>query len=212
MKKILRIGIAIFLGVLLAGGIWSDVRAPQGESVTLHPPPTKDRFPLDEVQESAFVTDETPSPHVGSEQLDIDTTTVPTSTPNSCSNGESGDGNFVWPADNHTLSGNDYGAEHLGIDIAASEGAPVYAADSGIVTAMGNDETGYGNVIQIDHGNGYFTNYAHLSVIGVSMCQSVYAGQRIGAAGNTGNSRGVHLHFEVVQDGRPINPWLVLPE
>ena len=61
------------------------------------------------------------------------------------------------------------------------------------------------------NGNGYITNYAHLSVIGVSMCQSVYAGQWLGTAGNTGNSRGVHLHFEVVQDGQSINPWLVLP-
>ena len=183
-------------------------------------------FAPDEAQDSALVTGEIPSPLVGNDHLDISTATptdmdnlpdidptiVVTSTvTRSCSNGAVGNGDFVWPADNHYLSGNDYGAQHLGIDIAAGEGSPVYAADSGVVTAMGNDETGYGNVIQLNHGNGYFTVYAHLSVIGVSMCQSVYAGQWIGAAGDTGNSRGVHLHFEVVQDGWSINPWLVLP-
>ena len=130
----------------------------------------------------------------------------------SCPGGAVGSGAFVWPADNHFLSGNDYWSGHLGIDIAAGEGAPVYAADSGVVTmAQGGDNYGYGNVIQIDHGNGYSTVYAHLSVIGVSPCQSVYAGQWIGSAGNTGNSQGAHLHFEVRQGGGFINPWFVLP-
>ncbi len=130
----------------------------------------------------------------------------------SCPNGAVGSGAFVWPADNHYLSGNDYWSGHLGIDIAAGEGAPVYAADSGVVTmAQGGYNYGYGNVIQIDHGNGYSTIYAHLSVIGVSVCQSVSAGQWIGAAGNTGNSQGAHLHFEVRQGGGFINPWFVLP-
>jgi hypothetical protein len=143
---------------------------------------------------------------------DIAATSIAADTvPHSCSDGATGTGDFVWPADNHFLSGNDYEAWHPGIDIAAGEQAPVYAVDSGTVTAMGNDEAGYGNVILLDHGNGYITVYAHLSDIGVSMCQSVYAGQEIGAAGNTGNSRGVHLHFEVVQDGESVNPWFVLP-
>jgi murein DD-endopeptidase MepM/ murein hydrolase activator NlpD len=130
----------------------------------------------------------------------------------SCPGGAVGSGAFVWPADNHFLSGNDYWSGHLGIDIAAGEGAPVYAADAGVVTmAQGGDNYGYGNVIQIDHGNGYSSVYAHLSVIGVSPCQSVYAGQWIGSAGNTGNSQGAHLHFEVRQGGGFINPWFVLP-
>jgi murein DD-endopeptidase MepM/ murein hydrolase activator NlpD len=129
-----------------------------------------------------------------------------------CPGGAVGSGAFVWPADNHFLSGNDYWSGHLGIDIAAGEGAPVYAADSGVVTmAQGGDNYGYGNVIQIDHGNGYSSVYAHLSVIGVGVCQSVYAGQWIGGAGNTGNSQGAHLHFEVRQGGGFINPWFVLP-
>lgn len=129
-----------------------------------------------------------------------------------CSGGAVGGGGFVWPADTHSLSGNDYWSGHLGIDIAAGEGASVYAADSGVVTmAQGGYNYGYGNVIQIDHGNGYTSIYAHLSVIGVGLCESVGAGQWIGASGSTGNSQGAHLHFEVRQGGGFINPWFVLP-
>jgi len=129
-----------------------------------------------------------------------------------CPGGAVGSGGFTWPANEHSLSGNDYWSGHLGIDIAAGEGAPVYAADSGVVTmAAGGYNYGYGNVIQIDHGNGYSTLYAHLSNYFVGLCQSVSAGQQIGASGNTGNSQGAHLHFEVRQNGGFINPWFVLP-
>jgi murein DD-endopeptidase MepM/ murein hydrolase activator NlpD len=131
---------------------------------------------------------------------------------NACPGGAVGSGGFVWPADDRSLSGNDYWSGHLGIDIAAGEGASVYAADSGVVTmAQGGYNYGYGNVIQIDHGNGYSTIYAHLSVIGVGVCASVGAGQWIGASGSTGNSQGAHLHFEIRQGGGFINPWFVLP-
>ena len=137
--------------------------------------------------------------------------TSPTSQ-SGCPGGAVGSGAFVWPADNHFLSGNDYWSGHLGIDISAGQGAPVYAADAGVVTmAQGGDNYGYGNVIQIDHGNGYSTVYAHLSVIGVGVCDSVYSGQWIGSAGSTGNSTGAHLHFEVRKNGGFINPWFVLP-
>jgi murein DD-endopeptidase MepM/ murein hydrolase activator NlpD len=136
----------------------------------------------------------------------------PPSKLDSCSEEVIGSGVFVWPTENHFLSGNGYSAEHPGIDIAAGEGAPVYAADSGVVRLEGNDDSGYGNMIQIDHGNGYSTTYAHLSVIGVKACQSVFAGQWIGSAGNTGNSSGAHLHFEVTRDGSYIDPWSVLPK
>jgi murein DD-endopeptidase MepM/ murein hydrolase activator NlpD len=130
----------------------------------------------------------------------------------SCPGGPVGGGAFVWPADAHSLSGNDYWSGHLGIDIAAGEGAPVYAADSGVVTmAQGGYNYGYGNVIQIDHGNGYSTVYAHLSAYFVSVCQGVSAGQQIATAGSTGNAQGAHLHFEVRQNGGFINPWFVLP-
>jgi len=130
----------------------------------------------------------------------------------SCGGGAVGSGSFVWPAGNHFLSGNEYWSGHLGIDIAGAEGSPVYAADSGVVTlASGGWNGGYGNVIMIDHGNGYATLYGHLSQINVGVCQSVGAGQTIGAIGNTGNSFGAHLHFEVREGGGFVNPWYVLP-
>lgn len=128
-----------------------------------------------------------------------------------CSGGPVGGGGFIWPTANHFLSGNDFYAGHLGIDIAAGEGAAVYAADAGVVVkASGGWNGGYGNVIMIDHGNGFATLYAHLSQINVSVCQGVGRGTMIGLAGNTGNSFGAHLHFEVRQGGGFINPWSVL--
>lgn len=130
----------------------------------------------------------------------------------SCTGGAVGGGGFVWPTDNNFISGNDYWPGHLALDLSAGTGAPIYAADTGVVTmAQGGDNYGYGNVIQIDHRNGYSTLYAHLSVIGVGVCESVYAGQWIGASGSSGNSQGAHLHFEVRQGGGFINPWFVLP-
>jgi len=130
----------------------------------------------------------------------------------SCGGGLVGSGGFVWPAYNHYLTGNDYWSGHLAIDIAADTGATILAADTGVVTmAQGGWNYGYGNVIMIDHGNGYATLYAHLSQINVSVCQSVYQGQLIGLSGNTGNSFGSHLHFEVRRNGGHVNPWYVLP-
>jgi murein DD-endopeptidase MepM/ murein hydrolase activator NlpD len=129
----------------------------------------------------------------------------------SCGGGPVGSGAFIFPTGNHFTSGNDYYAGHLGIDLAAGEGAPVYAADAGVVTrADSGYNNGYGNVVMIDHGNGFVTLYAHLSQINVTVCQGVGAGTVIGAAGNTGNSFGAHLHFEVRQNGGFINPWNVL--
>lgn len=125
---------------------------------------------------------------------------------NSCGGGPVGSG-FGWPANSHVVSGNGYGPGHLGIDIQANEGDPVYAASAGVVTmAQGGWNYGYGNVVQIDHGNGYVTVYAHLSQINVSQCQGVGQGTLIGLAGNTGNSFGAHLHFEIRLGGSNINP------
>ena len=122
-----------------------------------------------------------------------------------------GSGFFIWPADNHYLSGNDFWSGHLAIDIATAMGAPIYAADSGVVVFAGWDSNGYGNVIMIDHQNGYHTLYAHLSTLYVSCGSSAYQGQVIGYAGSTGNSTGPHLHFEVRYLGGFLNPWTVLP-
>lgn len=125
--------------------------------------------------------------------------------------GAYGTGTFVWPAVNHYLSGNDYWSGHLGIDIAAGYGASIYAADSGVVVFAGPALGGYGNMVMIDHGNGYQTLYAHMSSVGVSCGASVLQGQYIGASGSTGKSTGPHLHFEVRYLGGFINPWFALP-
>jgi murein DD-endopeptidase MepM/ murein hydrolase activator NlpD len=126
---------------------------------------------------------------------------------NSCGGGPVASG-LGWPADVHSLSGNGYGPGHLGIDITAPEGSNVYAAGAGVVTmAQGGWNYGYGNVVQIDHGNGYVTVYAHLSQINVTVCQAVGQGTLIGLSGNTGNSFGAHLHFEIRVGGKNINPY-----
>jgi murein DD-endopeptidase MepM/ murein hydrolase activator NlpD len=122
------------------------------------------------------------------------------------------DNNFQWPTVNHYLSGNDFWSGHLGIDIAAGLGAPVWASAAGVVTmAQGGDNYGYGNVVMIYHGNGYSTLYGHLDQINVVPCQIVSSMEVIGYAGSTGNSTGPHLHFEIRSNGQFINPWSVLP-
>ena len=212
MKSIRHILIAILLGLLLALGSWQVVHAPHYEqayiSETAQGVTVESKNTPRPVVNTQFVGRVTAVP----EKPDIaSATATPDTETDSCTNGPVGSGTFIWPTDNHTLTGNDYGPGHPGIDLAAGEGSPVYAADAGVVIAEGNDAAGYGNVIQIDHGNGYLTVYAHLSVIEVRICQSVEAGQQIGAAGSTGNASGAHLHFEIAQDGFYINPWEVLP-
>ena len=125
--------------------------------------------------------------------------------------GAYGGGAFVWPAGNHYLSGNDFWSGHRGIDVAAGMGAGIYASDTGAVVYAGPIGGGYGNMVMIDHGNGYQTLYAHLSQVNVRCGVSVSGGQMIGLAGSTGNSTGPHLHFEVRYMGGFINPWQVLP-
>ncbi|MBM3151592.1 MAG: M23 family metallopeptidase [Chloroflexi bacterium] len=131
-----------------------------------------------------------------------------------CGGGAVGSGNFVWPTANHYLSGKNFSTtEHKAIDLAAAEGALIFAADHGvIVLAAGGWNYGYGNVLMIDHNNGFLTLYAHLSGFNVQLCQSVYAGSVIGYSGNTGNSYGAHLHFEIrAAGGGFYNPWSLLP-
>lgn len=94
---------------------------------------------------------------------------------------------------------------HAGIDIDAPHGAPVRAAADGTVVIAGY-QTGYGNTVVIDHGGGLATLSAHLSVISVRAGQTVSAGQLVGSVGNTGNSTGPHLHFEVRINGSPVDP------
>ena len=122
-----------------------------------------------------------------------------------------GSGAFIWPTNNHTLSGNDYWSGHLAIDIGLVTGDPVFAADSGVIMFAGWSTGGYGYVVAIDHGIGYQTLYAHLTSVNVSCGQSVHRGQLIAAGGSTGNSSGPHLHFEIRYQGGFVNPWYVLP-
>lgn len=102
--------------------------------------------------------------------------------------------------------GNRWGSVHEGIDIAVEEGTPVKAAECGTVTRVSENAGGYGKLIQIDHGYGVETVYAHLNEIKVTEGQSVSADTVIGLSGNTGRSTGPHLHFEIVENGAPLDP------
>ena len=130
--------------------------------------------------------------------------------PGACSiagGGLGGNGWFIWPAAVHTLSGNNFGPGHRGIDIAAGMGATIFAADSGVVVYAGWLDGGYGNFVVIDHLNGFITLYEHLDQISVSCGQNVSQGQQIGRSGTTGNSTGPHLHFEIRYGGAAVSPW-----
>jgi hypothetical protein len=131
----------------------------------------------------------------------------------SIADGAVGAGAFIWPANNHFLSGFDYSpsTNHNGIDIDGNTGDAVYAVDNGVVVYAGWNNWGYGNVVVINHGNGWQTLYAHLSAYNVGCGQSVYQGNVIGAIGNTGNSSGSHLHYEMLYNGTKVNPWDYMP-
>lgn len=130
------------------------------------------------------------------------------------SGGAIGYGAFIWPTRAHYLSGYDYSPDtnHYGIDIHGTLNEAVYASDAGVIVYAGWNDYGYGNLILIDHGNGWQTLYAHLNGINVVCGQSVGQGEVIGALGSTGNSSGPHLHFEIMssQYGK-VNPWNFLP-
>jgi len=127
--------------------------------------------------------------------------------------GPVGSGVFAWPVDPkfRRLVGDDFTPQHPGIDLGAPPGAPVYATDAGVVVYSNSTNGGYGNVVVVDHGNGYQTLYAHLSQLETYCGAQLQAGALVGLAGATGNVRGPHLHFEIrVPDGF-INPWNHLP-
>jgi murein DD-endopeptidase MepM/ murein hydrolase activator NlpD len=96
-------------------------------------------------------------------------------------------------------------AHHMGIDIDANTGDPITSAADGVVTYSAW-RNGYGNTIEVDHGNGFKTLYAHNSSNLVKVGDVVRAGQLIGKVGSTGRSTGSHLHFEVTLNGRQVNP------
>lgn len=117
-------------------------------------------------------------------------------------------GNFIYPVSGARLTshfGKRWGKTHTGIDLACSAGTPIKASDGGTVVYSGW-YNGYGNVIKIDHGNGFETLYGHNSKNAVSVGQKVAQGEVIGYVGNTGRSTGNHLHFEVIKNGVKYNP------
>jgi murein DD-endopeptidase MepM/ murein hydrolase activator NlpD len=118
-----------------------------------------------------------------------------------------GTGKFAWPVANRRITsgyGERWGSLHKGIDMVSSN-KNIMAADNGKVIFAGT-RSGYGNAIIIDHGNGFQTLYGHLSKISVKKGAIVEKGEVIGVMGNTGNSYGVHLHFEIHKDGKAQNP------
>jgi len=120
-----------------------------------------------------------------------------------------GTGKFAWPTQGY-LSQRFWGG-HQAIDIANRTGVPILAADDGYVVKAGRDTWGYGNQVVIDHGNGYYTLYAHLDTILVKAGDSVKKNQKIGTMGNTGRSTGPHLLSEVIYNGVRRNPQGFLP-
>jgi murein DD-endopeptidase MepM/ murein hydrolase activator NlpD len=119
-----------------------------------------------------------------------------------------GTGTYIWPVNGRCLT-QFYNGFHPAIDVSSSEGSPVYASDTGTVTyasfAAGTYYD-YGNLIVLNHGNGFETFYAHLSSIGVFPGQTVTQGELIGFTGNTGRSSGPHIHFEIRDHDFRINP------
>lgn len=100
--------------------------------------------------------------------------------------------------------------QHEGIDIAANKGSPVHSARSGHVIYADNKVRGYGKMVIVRHADSYTTVYAHLKEFAVKKGQFVSRGQLVGKVGKTGRSRGYHLHFEVRNDKRPVDPLLYL--
>ena len=126
-----------------------------------------------------------------------------------------GTGSFTWPCPSCTYITSRVGYRwhpvsgqwkyHSGLDIGAAYGASIVAADGGTITIAGVNG-GYGNCVMIDHGNGYYTLYGHMSSIAVSVGQSVSKGATIGYVGSTGVSTGPHLHFEIRQGTTILDP------
>lgn len=121
---------------------------------------------------------------------------------------------YLFPVPNSSEITQEYSAEHKAIDIAASNGSPVYAAEDGTVSYVqiwdgSYDTTGmmsYGHMVEIRHADGNTTLYAHLSEINVQQGEKVVRGQRIGRVGSTGNATGPHLHFEVITSEGKADP------
>ncbi|MDR2359832.1 MAG: peptidoglycan DD-metalloendopeptidase family protein [Oscillospiraceae bacterium] len=123
-------------------------------------------------------------------------------------------GQFIWPSDSTTITSG-FGARasptkgastyHKGVDVGAKHGSNIYASDSGKVV-IAEYSSSYGNYVMINHGDGRYTVYAHMSKISCKVGNSVTQGQVIGLVGSTGISTGPHLHFEIHTNGAAVNP------
>ena len=119
---------------------------------------------------------------------------------------------FLWPVSGPIRRGYATGAGyHDGLDIKAPAGTMVRAAAAGTVKFAGSETEQFGNLVVLDHGNGWFTAYGFLSRITVKPGAKVAAGERIGLVGETGLAKGTELHFEVRRDGKPVDPLDELP-
>lgn len=127
----------------------------------------------------------------------------------SASGDGSATGSFIWPTNGYISQG--FWSYHRGIDIANSIGTQIAASDGGYVQYAGWSSVGYGYMVQLNHGNGFSTLYAHLSYYYVDIGQYVSKGQVLGLMGSTGNSTGPHLHFEIRYGGGTQNPYSYLP-
>ncbi len=125
--------------------------------------------------------------------------------------GAVGFGTFVWPTTQHWLSGTDYRPDlnHYGVDFAGALDNGIFAVDAGVVVYAGWNDWGYGNLVVIDHGNGWQSLYAHQDKILVQCGQSVGQGQMIGLIGATGHATGPHLHFELSYKGAHVDPHTI---
>jgi murein DD-endopeptidase MepM/ murein hydrolase activator NlpD len=121
-------------------------------------------------------------------------------------------GQFIWPTSTHTrYISQGYRAYHKALDLNRLNGWGIYASSSGIVRTY-STRYGYGNYIDINHGDGWLTRYGHLSEFKVKSGDYVQQGQLIGIMGSTGRSTGPHLHFEIRYNGAPLNPLSYLPQ
>lgn len=181
-----RLGLAVPSPALLAADAGTE--AVGGPLVTLTGESPMDRM-LDEARTAVMTTD----------RLKSKVAALPLQRP--LSTGLEVTSEFGYRRDPFTRGG----ALHTGLDLRGETGMPALAAAAGtVVTAEWSG--GYGNMVEIDHGNGIATRYGHLSGIAVTMGETVVAGETIGRVGSTGRSTGAHLHYEVRINGEPVDP------
>ena len=188
-------------------------------SMQIAPAPTANRALLDALQKGSDIADApvpvaAPAPvavPIPAAETPVDPRLPAKASRDRSAAAAPGGGDFVRPGNGRLTSGygRRWGRLHAGIDLAAGTGSPIRAVASGTVIASGS-EGGYGNCIRIQHADGSVSLYGHMSSLGARRGAKVAAGEQIGREGNTGQSTGPHLHFEIRINDIPINPvpWL----